>query len=137
MIPFPTDVRDPKFVDKINWLSAQQKQDQANQKTHDEYQQYAANWLAANTQEARLGHPITEPKPVPPMTVYNDDFTISHPPFPDLSAPMIDPSVAKPTTGPGFQGINPTGPTNESQAMLAMLAHIIQELDAIKAKVGA
>lgn len=137
MIPFPTDVRDPKFVEKLNWWDAQNKQDAANKKIHDEYLQYSANYLAQETHDAELGLTVDPPKPLPVMTIYNDDMTISHQPFPDLKLPMIDPRAGKPTTGPGFGSLNPTGATVDAQATLLMLQHVVQELQAARADIAA
>lgn len=144
MINFPTDVRDTNFVFKANWFSSQNHQAAENQKVHDEYVKYSAQWIAANTKQLQQGLPLLEqPKPVPLQTIYNDDFTISHPPFADLVLPSIDPKDVIPTQNPfgagsgtGFAGIAPTSATNDSTMTLMMLSHLVQVVDAIAKKVG-
>lgn len=145
MIAFPTDVRDKDFVFKANWFSSQSHQAADNQKVHDEYVKYSATWIASNIKQLQQGLPLLEqPKPVPLQTIYNDEFTISHPAFADLVLPSIDPKDVFPTQNPfgagsgtGFAGVSPTGATTDSQMTLMMLSHLVQVVDAIAKKVGA
>jgi hypothetical protein len=137
MIPFPTDVRDPKFVEKLNWYDAQTKQDKANQKVHDEYLQYVSNYMAANLHNAELGLPIEQPKAVPVMTLYLDDLTIGHTPFPDLKLPVITVPMKAAGAGAMLAGANPQGATIDAQATLLMLQHVVEQLILIGTDIGA
>lgn len=122
---------------------AQQGQATENRNLHDKYVLYAKDWLTAQTQNARQGIPIVPASEPPLQNVYNDDYSVSHPPFPDLKKPVVDPKDVIPPQNPygpgsgtGFGGINPGGQTNDTNAMMAALSQILKDMQAIKSALG-
>lgn len=139
MITRPVDVRDPLFARKLALYTSQQGQALENRNLHDAYAAYAKDWLAAQTQNARQGIPVVPASPPPLQNVYNDDYTVSHPPFPDLRTPTVDPKDVVPPqnpfgpgSGPGFGGVNPGGATADLAAIMGALTLVLQDLAEIK-----
>jgi hypothetical protein len=137
MISKPTDVRDPEYALRYMLWSRQQGQAQENQHVRDLYEGYSKNWVEAQTQNAQNGRPVEPPQVLPVMTVYEDDGTVSHPPFPGLTLPALDPrSIAPAPLHAGFGDPGPSQPSTETQATWLMLQLILQRLDTIAKKLG-
>lgn len=135
MIQRPTDVRNPNFISLLTLFVAQQNQDAANQKTHDEWQQAANNWLLRNQQNQAIGLPIDAAPALPAMTLYLDDGTTNHPPFPDLKVPTLaPPAVLVPAHG--IAADPDKVPPDRQDAALLLLVHIAEQNDKLLAVLG-
>lgn len=143
MITRPIDVRDPLFARKLELYTNQQNQANENKQLHDKYVAYERDWVVAQTQNARQGLPVVPASAPPLQNVYNDDYTVSHPPFLDLHTPTVDPKDVIPPpnpfgpgSGPGFGGVNPTGATSDLNAIMVALTMVLQDLQDIKTALG-
>ena len=129
MIARPTDTHSAEYNSLILLFSNQQKQAAANQKTHDEYLQRAASWISENTQHRAYKLPLTPVPGLPLQTVYEDDGSISTPPFPDLVLPVLPPDVSTGVGPGGFHTTPPGGiPPTEIQSALILLNLICDKL---------
>jgi hypothetical protein len=133
MIQRPTDVRDPQFITKLSLFVQQLGQDNANQLVHDQFVTTASNWKLKAAGDQAVGKPI-DPAPNPPlMTIYHDDGTIDHPPFPDLRTPTLDPP-ANLVPAHGIAADAP--PPDRTDAILMQLQLLSGDIAAIKTALG-
>lgn len=130
MLARPVDVMDPNYLNLLNTFNAQQKQSQANAKTHDEFLQTADNWWRLAERNRELGIPYPAPPTPPLMVVINDDGTQSHPPFADLFTPTL-PAVA---TLPSSSMFGAAPATDRTDLLLAQMLVLNSKLDRLLAR---
>ncbi len=132
MLSRPTNVFSPDFSAQLTLWSNQQKQDAVNRKIHDEWLVQAANWILQNEQNRNLNLPIAPAPTLPLMTIYEDDGTVSHPPFPDLRTPILPPVT--PAGSGSIKSDNP--PPDRTDALLLLAQMLLTDVEAIKKKLG-
>lgn len=139
MIPFPMNPRDPNYIRDLNIFSKQQGQDAENSKTLTEWKQKASNWAQAGQNAIdeglqTLAQVMATAPALPQMNVYNDDGTVSHPPFPGVTLPNVHESHSTsivPVATPE------NTPLDRTDAILMLLQHVVGDLDGIKADMAA
>jgi hypothetical protein len=131
----PTNFFDTDYAAKMNTYLAQQQAAHDNREAHDAFVLASRNWVAANTLNREKGLPITI-SPVPPtQTVVDDDGTVRHVPFGDLSRPTLPAVAVTPSAQPVPQAVNV--PLDRTDIMMGMLRQIYDELTGLSVKLGA
>jgi hypothetical protein len=129
MVARPTGILDAQGLEQLQTWANQQQQVAANQATHDAYLGACSNYVVQYNGQLAAKQPLPEAPVMPMQTVYNDDGTISHPPFPDLT--QITPPAAPPA--PTQTIANPNPPMDRTDALILLVQQVLSELDAIKA----
>ena len=102
-----------------------------NQAVHDKYVSDKSNWNLQTPTNIALGL-APAPAPVMPLqTIYNDDGSVSNPPFPDLT-PCVLPTMTTGATHGMFPGAVPLqgGMTSGEQNIMAICQEILSRLPA-------
>jgi hypothetical protein len=135
MIAAPQWLVTPDYFAQLQIYSNQSNQAANNQKVHDAYIGAQQNYNVQAPSQLAAGQPLPAIPQVPLQTIYNDDGTVSHPPFPDLT-PCVPPS---PIEGTPTGGIAQTKnlPLNETDAILMLVEQNHTLLLAIQSKLGA
>lgn len=92
----PTNPMSSDYAVQFTLWNNQRTQDAQNKVTHDAYIGAQNFWIEQETSRQDKGLPIDDrPIPVVPMqTIYNDDGSISHPPFSDLKITVLPPPAS-------------------------------------------
>ena len=100
MINFPIGPPwDAAYTNNVMLYHNQAGQVAKNLAVHDAFVQAKANWILQNTQNQGLGLTLSTPPPVPVQTIYNDDGSISNPPFTDLTPAVLPETNTAPSKG--------------------------------------
>ena len=102
-----------------------------NQAVHDKYVSDKSNWILQTPTNIALGLQAATPPVMPTQTIYNDDGTVSHPPFTDLT-PCELPTMTSGATLGMFPGAVPLqgGMTTGEQNIMAICQEILSRLPA-------
>ena len=101
----------------------QGQQDAENKSIHDAYVDASSNYLIQYASQLAAKQPLPAIPQMPLMNVYNDDGTVSHPAFPDLTQ-----VVAPVSTGVPSEGIAATNPPMDREDAILLLVQKIYTL---------
>jgi|ERR1019366_3693718 hypothetical protein len=108
-----------QYIAQMAIYRNQLNQETENKKIHDDYEGAVKNYLVQYESQSAAKQPLPAIPQLPVMNVYNDDGTVGHTPFPDLT--QVVPPAAGTPSGPVA---NQNPPMDRTDAILFLVQEI-------------